>query len=218
MRDIIVTGFMIAAVIILFRIILGSPLVTRVRESFANTDGVAGTGCPAGMTFAMHDGKAFCHIGDHATFVRSLSRGDKDNTFCALGPGTANCSKFVLDAMQKTASLVCPKDKPNYVKGPAGERCCAGPTNANRTECMGSNFCAVSNSGNEFADDKNCQFQKAQQSVACPAGYRSFVSQGDLGMKLLGCTNGAANCYATSTLQRLRNLGYDTTGLPPCNA
>ena len=210
---------MIAAVIILLRIILGSPLITRVRESFANTDGAANTGCPAGMTFAMHDGKAFCHSGDYATFVRSLSRG-KSASFCALGPGrtgAANCSEFLLDSMQKTAALVCPKDKPNYVKGPAGGRCCAGPTNPNRTECMGDS-CAVTNSGNEFADDKSCQFQKAQQSAVCPAGYRSFVSQGNSGMKLLGCTNGAANCYAKSTLQRLRDLGYDTTGLPSCNA
>jgi len=81
---------------------------------------------------------------------------------------------------------------------------------------MGTDFCEVTNSGNEFTDDRSCQFQKAQQSALCPTGYSSFVSSGNSNMKLLGCTNGATNCYAQSTLQRLVDLKYDITGLPVC--
>jgi hypothetical protein len=221
MRDVLVIGFMIAAVIILLRIILGSPLITRIRESFANEESLVSTGteCPPDMTFVMHDGRAFCHTGDFASFSRALSKGDKSVSYCALGPGSKgveSCGSLLADFMRTKGSAVCPKDKPNYVKGPVGERCCAGPTNPVHTECMGGDFCPVSADTNEFADEKSCQFQKAQQSAECPSGYNSFVSQGT-NMKLLGCTNGAANCYAKSTLKRLGELGYDTTGLPSCS-
>ena len=222
MRDVLVIGFMIAAVIILIRIIIGSPLISRIRESFANAeepDGM-GTECPPGMTFVMHDGRAFCHTGDFASFSRAVAKGDKSVSYCALGPGSKgveSCGSLLADYMKKAGEAVCPKDKPTYVKGPAGERCCAGPTNPTRTECTGNDFCPVSADKNEFADEKSCQFQKAQQSAICPSGYNSFVSQGKSNMKLLGCTNGAANCYAKSTLQRLTELGYDTTGLPSCS-
>jgi len=230
MRDVIVIGFMIAAVLILLRVILGSPLVARVRESFANVPTLVNTAteCPAGMTFAMHDGKAYCHNGDAATFVRSLKGRmgpvhTNSVTFCALGPsvkGVTNCSGLLSDYMNNTATTVCPKDKPTYVKGPAGGKCCSGPANSTHTECMGGESCTVITSGDEFLDEKSCQFLKAQESVVCPAGYDPTLwkNKGPTGKSSLPvCSSlGQGMCFTPAILQRLNELKYDTTGWPTC--
>lgn len=227
MRDVIVIGFMIAAILILGRVILGSPLVARVRESFANADPSpvnVGTACPAGMTLAMHEGRAYCHNGDFATFLRSLTQKPQEgsNSFCALGPekdGVANCSSLLSEFMSKQAILFCPKSQPNYVKGPAGMRCCAGPANAAHTACMSGESCAVI-TGDEFLNEKSCQFLKAQESVVCPAGYDPFLwkNKGPTEKSTLpGCiSTGRGICFTPAVLQRLKDLNYNTTGWPTC--
>jgi hypothetical protein len=236
-REILVIGAMIAAVIILFRVILGTPLVQRVRESFASSSPTLNsqTECPAGSQMYMYGGIAYCcssKINPDASTVTESCRPTTDRdttvTFCTLGPsrgGVPNCLQLRSGLMQAEGEKYCPATIPTFVKGPSGERCCADSGNIALTECASTNsrFCNVSADTNIFKDPTSCQFLKAQQDTeACPSGYGPFTATGNegtmAGITLFGCTDRGTNCYAESTLKRLKELGYDVTGLPSCRS
>jgi len=230
---------MIAAVLILVRVIFGSPLVTRVRESFASGSGSktinSSTECPAGAQFYMYNGSPYCCSGNVDTSASRTadtcklpSGRNTTTTFCTLGPskdGVSNCLELRSGLMQAEGSAVCPSAH-TFVKGPSGSdtqngRCCADPGNAALTECNGKVFCDVSTDKNEFKDPRACQFQKAQQDAgACPTKFGPFTAAGQGAMSsltLFGCTDNGQNCYADSTLKRLKELGYDVSGLTSCS-
>ena len=236
MRDIIVIGFMIAAVLILIRIILGSPLVTRVRESFIDLPASinSSTECPGGTKQYMHDGTTYCCSGTVSESAGKLkdsckasSGRDEVLTFCTLGPsneaeGVPNCLAIRAELMAAEGATICPRDM-TYVKGSGDLRgkCCIGTANPAFTECAdaATPACVVIAGDNEFVDEKSCQFMRAQQNTVCPSNQSPFVAPGQGAMsnlKLFGCTDGAQNCYADSTLKRLKELGYSVDGLPVC--
>ena len=233
-RDIVAGGLLIAAILILLRIIWGTPLIARVRETFASGSMINSvTECPAGAQMYMSNGVSYCCSGtiDSAATrpeysCRPSSSRDAVHTFCTLGPRKGeipNCLELRSGLMEAEGAALCPHASPNYVKGPAAPngRCCAGPGNAALTECVGTTqYCDVSTDSNEFKDPKSCQFLKAQEDAgACPANFGPFTAAGQGGMAnltLFGCTDNGQNCYATSTLKRLKELGYDVTGLTAC--
>lgn len=237
-RDILVIGLMIVVLLILGRVIFGSPLVTRVRESFASGPINSMTECPAGAQLYMYEGTPYCCSGMiDATSDRTVGtckaysgRDTQPLTFCTLGPSKGdvkNCMELRSGLMQAEGVGVCPKATPTFVKGAAGSatqngRCCADPGNPALTECVGSTYCDVSTDSNEFKDPVSCQFKRAQEEMgACPNHYGPFTATGQGAMSnitLFGCTDNGQNCYADSTLKRLKELGYDVSGLVSCTA
>ena len=241
MRDILIIGLMIGVVIILIRVIFGSPLITRVRESFASGPSSnlinSSTECPPGSQLYMYEGRVFCCSGTintdasrPADTCSSLYTGrDKTLTFCTLGPSTQgikNCLELRSGLMQAEGEKYCNMVEPTFVKGPPGSdtangRCCADPGNPGLTECSGKIYCDVSTDSNLFLDPKSCQFLKAQQDAPdCPKNYGPFTAAGQgpmANLTLFGCTDNGQNCYADSTLKRLKELGYDVTGLTSCS-
>ena len=234
MRDILIGGLMIAVVIILIRVIFGTPLVKRVRESFADAPKMINsqTECPPGATMYMFNGSSYCcsgAINGDAVSVkdscRPYSSRDGNTTFCTLGPSTStakNCLELRSGLMQAEGEAVCPSTMPTFVKesGDSAGRCCADPGNPALTACVGTKFCDVGTDPNMFKDSTSCQFLKAQGDTACPKGFGTFTAPGQGAMSditLFGCTDNGTNCYADSTLKRLKELGYDTTGLVSCS-
>ena len=238
MRDVIVCGVMIAVVIILIRVIFGSPLVTRVRESFASGGSKpinSSTECPPGAQMYMYGGAPYCCSGNvDATATRvgdtckPYSTRDDRFTFCTLGPAketVKNCMELKSGLMQAEGETVCPANR-TFVKGPVGSdtqngRCCDDPGNPELTECVGTKFCDVSTDKNEFMTANSCQFQKAQENAGpCPKNYGAFTAAGQGAMAsltLFGCTDNGQNCYADSTIKRLKELGYDVSSLISCS-
>lgn len=234
MRDVLIIGVMIAVVLILFRVIFGSPLVTRVRESFVGSGKPinSSTECPAGAQMYMYNGTAHCCSGNiDATATRvadtckPASTRDERFTFCTLGPSkenVKNCMELRSGLMQAEGEPVCPANR-TFVKGAAGPgRCCADPGNPELTECLGTNYCDVAANPNEFMTANSCQFQKAQENAGpCPKNYGAFTAAGQGAMAnltLFGCTDNGQNCYAESTIKRLKELGYDVTALISCSS
>jgi hypothetical protein len=240
--DVLVIGFMIAAVLILGRVIWGTPLITRVRESFASGGKSpinSSTDCPMGSAFYMYKGSSFCCSGNMNTGADRLEdtckaytgRDAQPLTFCTLGPSKGaikNCMELRSGLMQAEGAAVCPSNH-TFVKGASGSdtqggRCCDDPGNPELTECVSNNYCNVSTNKNEFADAKSCQFQKAQEDApACPKGYGPFTAAGQgfpggSAITLFGCTDNGQNCYADSTIKRLKELGYDVSSLTSCTS
>jgi hypothetical protein len=144
MRDILVIGLVIAVVIILIRIIFGTPLIQRIRETFANANANAksvalinsSTECPPGSTMYMFEGTALCCSGkfnpDATSIADSCIRTggrNTESTFCTLGPsvqGAPNCLETRAGLMQAKGESVCPANAPTFVSpaGSAGRCCC----------------------------------------------------------------------------------------------
>ena len=226
LRDILVWGVLLGVVIILGRVILGSPLIARIPQSavyepFANGLGkVSGSAtnepftdtnmCPPGSTREVYNGETYCCSNPRpgATTLKSWCKApphDKGHIFCTLGAaehGVPNC-KTVRDAIQKAKSEDCPKGLPHYVDG----KCCADPG------CKGASCMVVD--GNYFKDETSCQFQKAKEEP-CPADYDAMTKKGKDGFHLYGCSNNTEVCYSEAALTRLREMNYDVTGLMPC--
>ena len=239
-RDIVVIGIMIAVVIILIRVIIGTPFIRRGAEAFVNaTSGAVApskTMCPPGSTFYMYKGAAYCCSGTVNSESDTLQKscrpiGSRDEvlTFCTLGAATSatpNCQDLRGSLMADEGGKVCPPES-TFVRGATGAKCCLGSLgNADLTDCISPNspFCMVSQNGAKsvFTEPASCQAMKARYDdveTACPKGYRPFTTNGagDMtGLTLFGCTDDAHNCYTTPTLQRLRDLDYDVSGLPVC--
>jgi hypothetical protein len=118
---------------------------------------------------------------------------------------------------------------PNYVKavdGSATARCCTGPANADRTDCLNAedNFCRVAGGDNEFASGEDtCEFLRAKERDAgtCPAGWGAFTQPGQgalAGLTVFGCSDNSQMCYSAATTARLQELGYDTTAMAVCKS
>jgi len=122
--------------------------------------------------------------------------------------------------MQAEGETICPKASPTFVQSSAAGRCCADPGNPALTECVGNKYCDVATDPNVFKTPGSCQFQKAQEDApACPTNYGPFTAAGQGAMAsltLFGCTDNGQNCYADSTIKRLKELGYDVSGLTSC--
>lgn len=246
MRDIIVWGLIIAVVFILFKIIWGTPLVARVRESFANAGSHltnTSTECPNGTQMYMYDGIAFCcsgQVNPDATSARGScvlpaippNIGALPPTFCTLGPtqdGVPNCLEIRSGLLQAEGEKICPSGMPNYVKGyPASPtqngRCCKGPGNTSLTDCASPSdvSCDVTTNQNYFEAPNSCQFQRLPQELgACPSGYGQITVQGTgafQGLTLVGCSDNGQNCYSQGLITRLKEMNYDTSSLPICSA
>jgi len=240
LRDVIALGLFIAVIIIILRVIIGSPLVQHIRETFASPSSLSNsnTRCPPGSQVYMYKGASFCcsgQINTDANLLRDSCRpsGGRDAsvTFCTLGPAVSdngqrvpNCMENRTGMMQGRGDGICPSNLPTYVEKPTGEgRCCADPGNEERTECRGTELCDVIAGKNFFTDPKSCQFRRAQEDDgACPVAFSPFTAagppQGPLSnLTLYGCTNSKQNCYSDGILKRLRELGYDVAGLPSCS-
>jgi hypothetical protein len=245
MRDVLILGVIIAVAIILCRIIFSSPLATSIRETFlVQSHAPTSTECPAGAQMYMYDGAAHCCSGIINTEADSVSAScripggrDATLTFCTLGPriprtesaGPAsaevpNCLSLRSGLMAAKGSTLCPSDAPNYVEAAADQgKCCTSPGNSALTDCVDpAGSCAVTvNEPNLFKDATSCQFRRAvQDDGACPKAFGPFTAAGQGAMSALtlyGCTDNGTNCYAESTLQRLKELGYDVTGLTSCS-
>ena len=228
--DVLVLGLVVAAIVILIRIIIGTPLVKRVAESFVSgglTNSV--TDCPGSAVMYMHDGTAYCCSGkimpadSPKETCRPLPNRDASFTFCTLGPAKAevpNCLDLRAGLMQAEGEKVCPPSMPNFVRGPKGPRCCHGPANETYDDCEGGEHCEVG-AENIFKDPTSCGFVKAQHDDGeCPTGFSRLQAKGQGAMAdltLYGCTNSSQNCYSAATLKRLVELGYDVKGLPSCS-
>ena len=237
MQSILIGAALVAALLILVRIIWGSPLVARIRENFGNTtQGNTVTMCPEGTTMIMWDARAYCCGGKINT---DTDRVDKVCTpitsdpaapppvFCTLDGKTEhvpNCHTIRTDMLMKSGASHCPHDAPNFVQGLPGTatergRCCAGLTNEGRSDCLEQSAwnCDVTGETNWFKtkEIQSCQYRKAQESTTCPQGYGRFTMTNN-DMTIFGCANGGSMCYAESTLQSLRGMGVDTTGMVAC--
>jgi len=239
MFDVLVLGLVIAVVIILIRIIIGTPLVKRVAESFASGGSLTNTmtECPGTSVMYMHDGAAYCCSGtvtiDADTLkntCRPLLNRSSAFTFCTLGPpkpDVPNCLELRSGLMQAEGEKVCPPSLPNFVKGPKGSatengRCCNGLTNDSYDDCVSGDYCNVGTDANIFKDPKSCGFLRAQYDDGpCPTDFGPLKANGTGPMAditLYGCTNNSQNCYSAGTLKRLAELGYDVKGLPSCSS
>jgi len=221
-----VGGVVIAVIIILARLVFGSPMMQSVRESFANATAPSlansTTSCPKGTKFYVGpDGVSYCCSGtiNYNADTVAASCPSSSATFCTLGastPTVPNCLTIRGVLMQTEGATFCPSTMPTYVEGDERRCCTAG--NADLTACASavSQSCVVTDDKDPFKNPASCQFLKArEEDGTCPATYNPFTSTRD-DITIYGCTNTATNCYLQSTLQRLQFLGHDVTGLVPC--
>lgn len=241
MRDIIIGGLLVAVVIILIRIIVGSPVARRVMESFQSGGGAASvlnttTECPSGTQMYMYEGAAYCcngQVNPDADILKQTCRPllyppGFQLTFCSLGPpahGVKNCLELRSGLMAAEGASFCPVSKPNYCRGGANGRCCAGPANTNFTDCADSQpQCDRLPEGqNPLTDATSCDFQRLAEADAatCPTGYNQVITAGQgafAGLNIYGCTNMTQTCYSADMIGRLKAAGKDTSNLQPCSA
>lgn len=247
MRRLIVAALLLFVVIVLFRVIFGAPLVRRVMESFQSGPSSlinASTECPTGSQMYMYEGVVYCCNGtvnpDADTVERScrplLFGGPPQQIFCTLGPtrgSIKNCLELRAGLLQAEGEKTCPPSKPNFCKGPTGSataagRCCSSATNSDGTDCVDTSpqkFCDVKvGLKYELADTTmaSCQFQRAAETApVCPEGYHrtTTVGSGNLaGVAVYGCTDMSTTCYSTAVIQRLKEMGHDTTNLSACTS
>jgi hypothetical protein len=245
MTKILVIAFLVTAVLILLRVIIGTPLIQRVAESFQSGGSAShllnsSTECPKGSELYMYDGVAYCcgngkinrDADDVQKSCRPITVGKKP-MFCTLGPsrdGINNCLELRAGYLEAEAQKVCPPSKPNYAQGSVGSptehgRCCKGPVTADGSNCADAsnvmNFCNVSTDTNEFKTMENCQIQREKETAeSCPEKYSPFTMESKqgptAGLYLYGCTDGGSMCYSKALINRLKELGYDSTGLKQC--
>jgi hypothetical protein len=240
MRGVLIAGLIIATILILVRTVMGTPLIRRVAEGFADKPTAlvnAVTECPSGTTMYMFEGAAYCCSGtvnpDADTVEKTCvsanawQRGSAAPTFCTLGPTTPtvkNCLELRAGLMQVEGERLCPPSKPNYVKSTGGAgRCCAAAANDKHTECTDLStgmYCDFTKDSNEFKDPQSCQFLREKETAtACPSKFNPFTTEGQgslTGLTLYGCTDMGKNCYSTSMIKRLGELGFSTSQLTPC--
>jgi hypothetical protein len=244
MRDMIIGGLLVAVVIILIRVIVGSPMARRVMESFQSGGSNAAavlnttTECPSGAQMYMYEGVAYCcngQVNPDADTLKQSCRAPMfppgfQMTFCSLGPpsknhGVKNCLELRSGLMAAEGASFCPASKPNYCQGGANGRCCAGPTNTNFTDCADSQpQCDRLPAGqNPLTDATSCDFQRLAEADAatCPTGYHQVITAGQgafAGLNIYGCTNMTQTCYSADMIGRLKAAGKDTSNLQPCSA
>jgi hypothetical protein len=240
LRQVIVGALLVAVLIILVRTVLGTPAVRRIAESFANGGGAASllntsTECPSGSQIYMYGGAAYCCNGrlnpdadtTQATCRPMLGQERGRFVFCTLGPttdGVANCLELRAGLLAAEQEKYCPPQMPNFVQRDGPGTCCTSPGNADLTGCVDPDAgrCSVSTDPNEFKSPQSCQYLKAVADAGpCPTDYTPLQTQGAgalAGLTLYGCTDMGQNCYPAGALARLKELGYDTTGLTACSS
>lgn len=237
MRDVLVIGLAIAVVLILIKVIWGSPLVARVREGFAGSALInTMTECPPGSQMYMYEGQAYCcstNINPDADSIQQTCkepvpvRGGPPFIFCTLGPSTKNvqnCLELRAGYMQAEGEKQCPANLPYYVKGPVGTvtsngRCCAGPGNQQFTDCADPTqlYCNVTNVPDFLKEPTSCQFLRLQQNTTCPSGYnKTTIMVATKDDTFVACSDGGKVCYPESMLSLIKERGDTITGYQPC--
>jgi hypothetical protein len=220
LRNVLVWGILLAVVIILGRVILGSTRMSQEEgtEHFAGSASLGkGRGtpehfadanmCPSGSTREIYDGVAYCCSNPKpgASTLKNWCKAlpHKEHVFCTLGAethGIPNCKEFK-DKLRKTkGAALCPTTMPHYMY----DKCCTDPG------CKDS--CKIAD--NYFKDETSCQFLKAKEEP-CPADYDAMTKKGKDGFHLYGCINKEV-CYSPAILTRLKEMNYDTTGMASC--
>ena len=241
--SLLVLGFAIAVVLILARIIWGSPLVSRVRESFANQRAVKPvntmTECPPGSTMYMYDGVAYCCGGQISIDADSAAGTCRPATsapgaapplFCTLGAatddGVPNCVETRAGMIQVYGERLCPTEMPNYVIPPVGEKkCCAGVPNADSTNCANpeEKYCKFAGEGRWLTDPNSCEWIKFHEDhKSCPTGMTEVMAAGHgpiEGTSVFGCLNQSEGkfCYSKALTDKLSEMGYDSSSLTVCS-
>lgn len=240
-QTLLVLGIAVAVVIILARIIWGTPLVTRVREGFA--DGRAAhpintmTECPPGSSMYMYEGRAYCCGGQVAVDADSVTDTCRPATFapgapaplfCTLGgvhEGIPNCIETRAGVMQAVGEEMCPTDMPNVVAAHGQQpRCCAGLPNADYTACQNpaEKSCEVTANPKWITEPESCQWIKFQEeNKTCPQDMTEIMGAGHgaiEGTAIFGCLNQTAGkfCVSQALVNTLKSMGYDTTSLNVC--
>lgn len=207
MRDFLVIGLAIAALIILGRVIWKSPFLWGMREAFANGSNTAAatakhmmnssTECPSGTRMYMYGGKAYCCNGIVNVDAESAQQSCRlwtptpgstsELLFCSLGPssdGIVNCQETLGGRMQADGERYCPSEAPNFVKGPTlpdvSGRCCKSPADAQFQDCQDPTqyHCAVTAEQNIFKAPNSCQFRKLTETNTCPTDYSTVAVPG----------------------------------------
>lgn len=208
MRDILIIGLIIAVVVILIRVAMGTPMIKRVMESFAGSTDSTSPECPMGSTSYNHGNKMFCCSGTIKADASSVNescmplRSSKDDLiFCTLSqslPGIPNCMNTKEKRYKDMEKQVCPPSAPNYVQGEpfsATEhgRCCAGPVNADRTACMSDiGSCDVAAPGTNILKtlQPSCQMKKMLEGDgACPSSATMTMVPSTQGIGLFSGLN-----------------------------
>jgi hypothetical protein len=230
MRSVIVMGLLLAAVIILVRVIMGTPFIKGVRSSVEGfQDAGASLGfqmCPQSSNLYMYDGAAYCCSGIvnteadtvQQTCIRPFAKQGVEPVFCTLGPGqpgTPNCAELVAIMNEQAAIGVCPSSMPYGANGV----CCSAPTDSAGNCPAGASTCPVTT--NDFENATNCRFLKGIEEQVCPSGYQSATIQGQgtlTGLTLYGCSDQNNICYSELMVARLGELGYDASALTVCGS
>lgn len=240
-QTLLVLGFAVAVVIILMRIIWGSPLVSRVRENFANqhTKPInTMTECPPGSTMYMYNGVAYCCAGQVAIDADSAADTCRPATsapgapaplFCTLGAatdGVPNCVETRAGLIQALGEEICPTEMPNLVMPHMGEmRCCAGAPNADSTACQNplERSCPVARGRQWITEPNSCQWIKFHEdNKSCPSGMTEVQAAGHgpiEGTSVFGCLNQSEGkfCYSQALVNTLKEQGYDPSSLTVCS-
>jgi hypothetical protein len=239
MRSILVMGLMLAAVIVLIRVIMGTPFIKSIRssvEGFQDSSSaaiLAFSACPMGSTMYMYDGTAYCCSGIvntdgdlvQQTCIRPFAQKGVEPVFCTLGPGQPgipNCSEVMNDMVHRAEEGVCPSVMPHGVYthngGKLSGSCCADQPTGMMCPA-GSASCKIVD--NEFQDANNCRFMRERETQTCPSGFNSATIQGQgplSGLTLYGCSDQNQMCYSQAMVARLGELGYDASALTVCGS
>jgi hypothetical protein len=234
MRSVIVAGLLVAAIIILVRVIMGTPFIKSVRSSVegfqdASSASLALPLCPFGSTLYMYDGAAYCCSGIingnadtvQQSCIRPLAKQGDEPVFCTMGPGQAgipNCTELMVDFAEQAAIGTCPSAMPNFVyKANGSSQCCSVPADSNGN-CGGSSCSVIAD---EFTSDTNCRFLREKEVQSCPSSFQTATVQGQgqlAGLTLYGCSDQNQVCYSQAMVARLGELGYDASALSVCGS
>lgn len=240
-QTLLVLGLVIAVLIILGRIIWGSPLVKHVREGFANASTPINTmtECPPGSTMYMYNGVAYCCGGmisidaDSAADTcrpATSAPGAPPPLFCTLGAatdGVPNCVETRTGIIQAIGEQTCPTEIPNLVMGRDHTvKCCAGMPNADSSDCANpaETSCSVTSNPKWLTEPDSCQWIKFhEENKSCSPDMTEVIAAGHgpiEGTAVFGCLNQSAGqfCYSKALVAQLKSMGYDASGLNVCSS
>lgn len=238
-NSILVIAGLCIVVIILLRITMKTPVVSRFLEHFISDSLMNSvTTCPKGYTMYMYDGGAYCCKGRVNSDAPKLERScipapTEKHTLCSLGPTKGdipNCAGLHKKILQEHGKTICPPSIPNFCResDSAPGRCCSSAVNETGTNCVNSiGSCSIGAGENEFLDPTDCRLLRLKEmDSTCPIGYHQTIAtiySNDVrnqsqfnGTTLYGCTNLSNTCYTQKLIQRLKTLGYDTRPLTEC--
>jgi hypothetical protein len=243
-QTLVVFGLALAVILVLAKVIWGSPLVKHVREGFASRNAAAPintmTECPPGSTMYMYDGVAYCCGGQIAVDANEVMGSCRPATsapnapaplFCSLGPastdtGIPNCVESRAGLMQALGEQICPTSMPNAVITEQETKCCASLANANYTDCMDNTqpSCPVIVDSVWLREPGSCQWIKDhEENGACPQQMAPIVTSGGGTMSdltLYGCLDHGAGqvCYSQALVNTLKGMGYDSSAMTVCSS